>query len=147
MTHKLNKLLLSLMILVFLASCSTPIYKLYSGKLLPDEKLAVLVKSSNVEGSILVELVDGAKPPGTALFYGSWFDQGFRIELKPGKHSLSVSYYSTEYSSRKNKTIYFDAKPGKTYQVNASIDTKKMDWVPSVELYKEPSPLIEESDF
>jgi hypothetical protein len=148
MTYKLKKLLISTVIVAFLVSCSTPVYKLYPGELLPANKIAVLVKSLNTEGSIYIDLVNGVKPQGTTKkFYGNPLNADFRIELKPGKHSLSVRYYSYEYSSRKNKIIYFNAEAGKTYQVNASIDTKKMDWISSVELYKEPPPVAEEGDF
>ncbi len=146
MKNKPKEILISLIILVLLASCSTPIYIRYYGEPLPDEELSILVKSSIKNGNIYVELVDG-KPSGTKRVYGSWFDGDFQIKLKPGKHSLSVGYYSSEYLSRKNKTIYFNAEAGKVYQINALIDESKMEWIPYVELYKKQLPLTEADEF
>lgn len=125
---------------VLLVSCATPVYKLYSGKPLPQKEIAILVRSPDSDSNIYVDFVDGIKPSDDKSFYGSKWTAYFRIELKPGIHSLSVRYSAYSHSSRVNKIITFDAKAGGIYEVKASIDTEKYDWTPRVELVLDNAP-------
>lgn len=112
---------------VLAISCAPPgIYKLYEGPKLPSEKIAVL-KNSPAGRYIYIELVDGIPPPTTQgnTVYGSYLDGSFRIELLPGKHTLSVKYYCssrvyTTYSIH-NQEITFYAEAGKVYTVKGGV--------------------------
>jgi hypothetical protein len=116
-------------------ACAATTYKLYEGTNLTQEKIAILTNSDldqiysslvNVY-DIYIDLVDGKKPPDARWnksFYGSKFGGGYRIELLPGKHTLSVRLGSPNkagYYSLNNIEITFDAEAGKKYVVLASM--------------------------
>lgn len=113
-----------------LTSCTTPVYRLYSGTELQPEEISVLIDSPDL--NVFIDAVDGMPPPDAhrfRKFYGNNFDGSFRIELRPGKHTLSVRYGSPDlpgHFSVQNLVISFYAEAGKVYTLKASLDTVRM---------------------
>lgn len=119
-----------------LVSCATPVYKLHELSHVQPDKIAVLKDSPGSGGlDVFVESVDGITPPdarGNKSTYGS----KFRIELLPGKHTLSIRYISkgsSGYYSVQTQEVSFYAEGGKVYTVKASQGTIGTTWKAWVE--------------
>ncbi len=131
------RLLASVILALAMTGCGTFAmqyhYRLYSGPLLPPEKVAVL------KGSFPLVLLRVDEKPGknnisTALstqfkayntfgnFSGS--PGNFRIELLPGKHKLECGYGREAFVNAKlastMRVFDFEAEAGKTYEVRAT---------------------------
>jgi hypothetical protein len=122
MSKQLNQLFFICIVSTLISSCTAPTYKFYEGNGLPPEKIAIL-SNTLMDKNVKIYIVDGKKDPDPILgkhFYGSKWDGGFRIELLPGKHTLSLGYnnnydiYSINY-----KEISFNAEAGEEYTVKA----------------------------
>jgi hypothetical protein len=140
----------TLIIAVLVSSCaSVPVFKLYKGSELPTDKIAVLsytyesirrdlslMQKNPCNSSLFISSIDGLAPCDTgytdSLFGGCHartFGIGhlniYHIELPPGKHTLSVGYYSDDnyrvIRSLKNQNISFDAEAGKRYELKGEI--------------------------
>lgn len=123
------------MVASVVTSCASPIYRLYEGPSLEPEKIAILISSHSVPGCgnplhlmhqncVVVDLVDGKTLDGGSR-------SRFRIELLPGKHTLSVRYLS--YRDRgayfpgnilftEPTPLTFYAEAGKLYILRASAE-------------------------
>jgi hypothetical protein len=118
MKHKAIMVILTFFALVVLSSCAANNYKLYEGTNMPPDKVAILTKAT--ESGVYLALVDGYRPPDRPHFYGDEWGSNYRIELLPGKHTLSFYYIHGYHESKQNIDVTFYAEPGKTYASKSS---------------------------
>ena len=93
---------------LLLCSCSAVSgrYKLYPGRSLPQDQVAILRSS----GSCTIRSVDGKKVSH------HWGMDTIRVELLPGPHTVWV-YCGAERQSLPEVRIDFEAEPGHTYDI------------------------------
>ena len=111
---------LALMCIIFtlLTSCTPVIYKHYEGNSLKPEEIVVLKSPHKFINDVDLVSVDGK--PGR---YGSIWNNSYRIELLPGRHTLTVRYKEGGIVSTRNQTLTFTGEAGKIYTVEYSSDT------------------------
>jgi hypothetical protein len=154
MANKLIKFFIFVILLISLASCATPRYKLYEGNDLPPEQIAVLINSGAKNLAIYINQVDGKAPPESGTkksAFGSKLDGSCRIELSPGQHTLSVSFAIISQGDIKgfypveNQSITFNAEAGKIYLIKGLQDSSNNKWKGWVEQVSSVAPQKAES--
>jgi len=110
---------LTLMCIIFtlLTSCAPVIYKHYEGNSLKPEEIVVLKSPHKFNNDIYIVSLDGK--PGK---YGSIWKNRYRIELLPGRHTLTVRYKETDLVPVRNQTLTFTGEAGKIYTIKYSAD-------------------------
>ena len=111
---------LALMCIIFtlLTSCTPVLYKHYEGDSLKPEEIVVLKSPHKFFNDVYLVSLDGK--PGR---YGRLWKNRYRIELLPGRHTLTVRYKEGGPVSVSNRTLIFTGEAGKIYTVKYSTST------------------------
>jgi hypothetical protein len=105
----------------FVSACATPTYKFFEGKNPLPGQVAIL-SSMFMDKNVRIYMIDGKRDPDPVLnkvYFGSKWDGSFRIELLPGKHTLSIGHNENVLYLANYKEISFVAEAGKEYTVKA----------------------------
>ncbi len=128
-------------------------YRMYPGPALPAGQVAIIAFNRSGDANLELDEIDGI--PGPDRLYGYNVPVGqfalksvvektrFVIELPPGLHRLSFSFYSNYYKSVNNQIIEYAFEPGMLYEAyvltysidseeRRSIDPKNRRWKPDV---------------
>jgi len=118
--------------------CAGETYRLYSGPSLPHDEIAVLLLSSRTTAILFA--VDGTHGPHDVepLFpnkksYSSSIGSPLRLELLPGRHTLTIGFSEDKMTVGGRMTQYsaiphpleFEAKEGRTYTIEAEMSEGK----------------------
>jgi len=112
--RKLTEGCLALAAMVVATSCATKVVRTYPGEQLSPDQVAILHCHREFGGSsVLLESVDGAVP-------GQGFRYAEEVELRPGEHTVQVSYTDFDSHSTSNARLTFAAEPGGRYELRGA---------------------------
>lgn len=109
--------------LLLLGACGTPTIRAYSGAVLPQDQVAILVVDE--KGVFAIQPVLDSLD-GQTLHKDSEL-VNMRVEMTPGPHRASVRFFeqkvlwSMNCCSAEDKRVDFVAEAGHTYQVQANV--------------------------
>jgi hypothetical protein len=140
--------LVALFIIALIAGCASrpQTVKLHEKEHLRSHEVAYLVGDRE---SLMLHAVDGRENPSGRQGFGSSWDGTYRVEVLPGKHTLTVSLYlrttsneignrlSTyerhyEISSLENVNLVVQVEVGHTYLLTSEWDFDSQEWFPLV---------------
>ena len=123
------KFLLSVLLLVCCAGCSTPKMRFYQGEQLSADKVAILQNTQISAKNVQILSINGKTGPHSSIgqnkhIYNDLFTGTYSIELMPGKYTLMVQFVDVTYRSQNITKLEFEAQAGRTYQIKDKLEGK-----------------------